>query len=141
MRPRFAPDAAGEILKGEHAIVIDGYAYTYTQARALGFAPEDTSDFGSRWVQANGFMVRGLIDRGDAQKFSTEELLGLVAAFLAERGVRLQTPDILEAFCFNYGPRADLDEARIRVRMEQERAAAERGVSIGIGFVEVSPDA
>jgi hypothetical protein len=54
-------------------------------------------------VQADGFMVRGLFRRGDAQRFSDAELRDLVAKFLNDHGVDIDPPDnpgTLEAFCF-----------------------------------------
>ncbi len=122
MRPRFAPDARGEgDWTGEppaYRVTIDGAEYTTAQARALGFARISEAAFSGTWVQANGFAVRGLIRRGDAQKFTTDELREVVRKFLADRGVEFEHPDVLEALTFHYHPGIDLDETQRIVRQE-----------------------
>ncbi len=120
---RFAADAAGEYSPERLAVIIDGQRYGIAEARALGFARESAREFTRRWVQATGFLVRGLIERGDAQKFDPGELREAVRAWLADRGVRLRA-DTLEAVCFNYEPNVALDEARIAARVERELTAA-----------------
>lgn len=113
---RFAPEATAEgSWEGDppaYGVTIDGERHTTAEARRLGFVRASTTAFTSEYVQANGFQVRGLIRRGDAQKFSAGELREHVRRFLAERGVEFEHPGVLEAFTFSYHPSIDLDEAR-----------------------------
>jgi hypothetical protein len=121
--PRFAPDATGEgSCAGDdepYLVTIDGKQYSTAHARRLGFVPAQTSGPGcNEYVQANGFQVRGLIRRGDAQKFNCGELRELVRRWLVERGVEIEFPDVFEAFTFNHRAALDLDQARERATQE-----------------------
>jgi hypothetical protein len=115
--PEFAPGVKGEGgWTGDppaYRVTVDGGQYTTAEARKLGFVTAVSSGATSEYVQANGFQVRGIIRRGDAQKFDAEELREHVRQWLVERGVRFEHPDMLEAFTFNYHPGIDLDEARL----------------------------
>jgi len=115
----YAPDATAEYDHEAGGYRAGGDVLSPAELRDRGFARESNSSLDSAWVQANGFQVRGLIRRGDAQRFSDAELRDLVTGFLAERGVEVERPDDLEAFCFNYTPDLNLDEARLRARADR----------------------
>lgn len=103
-----------------YRLTIDGREYTTDEARDIGFVPARTDVWTDEWVQANGFQVRGILKRGDAQKFSAGELCEVVRRWLADRGVEFLSPDMPEAFCFNYHVGVDLDVAREQASKEPQ---------------------
>ena len=71
-----------------------------------GLVPESQQGPTSgEWVPANAFSVRGIFPRGEAVKFSIDELTGVVRDWLAARDVELKHHD---GFIFNYRPNYDM---------------------------------
>lgn len=119
----FEPDAeaAGSWTDDGYRIAASDISFTTAEAHARGFAAADPSQLSDDWVQANAFQVRGLIRRGDAQRFDITELREVVRRYLTSHGVEIEHPDVFEAFCFNYMPHINLDEAREEAsRQERE---------------------
>lgn len=115
---RYAPDATARYDQEAGGIRVGDECLMPYEVMERGFARKSSLSFGDEWVQADGFQVRGLFRRGDAQRFTPAELRELVIGLFAERGVQVPDPRQLEAFCFNYEPAINLDQAR-------ERAAAD----------------
>lgn len=122
---RYAPGATA-VLEA-HGFRVGDEFLTPSELRERGFTRVSDVSFDSDWVQANGFQVRGLIRQGDAQRFRPDELRDLVAAFFAERGVEVEHPGMLEAFCFSIDPDTpglDLDKAREQAAADMAAVAA-----------------
>lgn len=119
---RYAPDAVTVL--GDGGFRVGNDVLTPAELRDRGFARANNISFDSEWVQANGFQVRGLFRRGDAQRFTGAELRDMVMAFFAEHGVEVEEPEQLEAFCFNYEGGIDLDKARAQAAADMSAVAA-----------------
>src|ERR1700722_10251589 len=130
---RYAPGATAKLAPESGFFRVGDEVLGTAELRDRGFARESNTSFDSDWVQANCFQVRGLIRRGDAQRFTGTELRDLVMKFFADHGVEVDRPDQLEAFCFNYDPGIDLDKAR------EQSAADMAAVRDHIRTVEGSP--
>lgn len=99
-----------------------------TELPCRGFVRSSYAAIDGPWVQADGFQVRGLFRRGDAQRFTAAELRDHVEAFFTERGVVIEKPDAFEAFCFNYEPGINLEKASEQAAADMAAVAAPTGL-------------
>lgn len=112
----YAPDVIAEYDPETGMYTIGGdEEFARAEVRARGFVPASSVRFTRDYVQGNAFQVRGLLRRGDAQRFKPAELEALVRQFFADRGVEYEQ---VEAFCFNYEPNVTVEEARIRAAVD-----------------------
>lgn len=145
VRPRptqFGPDTVGQQPVGgdPNRIEVLGEVYSPDEARAAGFVPKYVTRWSPEWVQADGFVVRGLFHRGDAQRFDTDRLRDLVSEWLALHGVKHTSRP--EAFTIAHEPEMDLHVAR-KLAARDKAEAQERHPAAGmeINFFATRPEA